>query len=84
MENVSPKEFLKERLTLNDKVKYLETTIYKCVNGNDKLDAIPEKQKCSLDKVGIGFNPFKRRTFSKTKPTLQMKRNKFLAFIIII
>ena len=45
----------------------METTLHRCVNGNDKLDAILEKQKCSLNKAGLSFNPFKRKIFSKTK-----------------
>ena len=28
---------------LNEKIKNLETTLYKCVNGKEKLDAIFEK-----------------------------------------
>ena len=38
--NGSSKESLKERQILDDKVKYLETTLYKCLNGKEKLDAI--------------------------------------------
>ena len=38
--NVSSKESLKERQILDDKVKHLETTLYKCVNRKEKLDAI--------------------------------------------
>ena len=45
----------------------METALYKCVNGKEKLDAILEKQKCLLDKAGLGFNPFKRKTISKAK-----------------
>ena len=31
------------------------------------MDAILEKQKCLLDKAGLGFNPFKRKIFLKNK-----------------
>ena len=79
--NVSSKESLKERQILDDKVKYLETTLYKCVNRKEKLDAILEKQKCSLDKVGLRFNLFKRKTFSRTKPnSSNEKKTNFLLF----
>ena len=42
-EDYSSKDFSKEKQILSDKVKYLETTLYKCVNGKEKLDAILEK-----------------------------------------
>ena len=41
----SSKNFLKEKQTLNDKVKYLETTLYRCVNGKEKLYVILGKSK---------------------------------------
>ena len=38
-----------------------------CKQKKEKLDAILEKQKCLLDKAGLGFNPFKRKIFLKNK-----------------
>ena len=52
---------------LKEKVKDLETSLFRCVNGKEKLDIILGKQKCSLDKAGIGFDPLKRKKVSKTK-----------------
>ena len=66
-EDSSSNDFLKEKQIFSDKVKYLETKLYKCVNGKEKLDVILRKQKCSLDKVGLSFNNFKRKIFSKIK-----------------
>ena len=48
-------------------VKYLKTTLLRCVNKKKKLDAILGKQKCSLDKTGLSFNPSKWRIFSKIR-----------------
>ena len=66
-ENSFSKGSSRKEQILNDKVKYLEETLHKCVNGKEKLDAILGKQKYSLNKAGLGYNPFKRKTFSKSK-----------------
>ena len=42
-ENSSSKDFSKEKQMLNEKVKYLKTTLFRCINGKEKLDAILEK-----------------------------------------
>ena len=79
--NVSSNESLKERQILDDKVKYLETNLYKCANEKDKLDAILGKQKCSLDKAGLGFNPHKRKMFSRTKPNSSNKKKQISSYL---
>ena len=61
--NLLSKNFSKEKQTLNDKVKYLETTLYKCVNEKKKMDIILGKKRYSLDKAGLDFNPYKKNIF---------------------
>ena len=47
--------------------KITTSKLAKCVNRNEKLDVMLGKQKCSLDKVGIGYNLFLKRKFPKNK-----------------
>ena len=47
--STSSKEKIDESIVLREKVKELETSLFRCVNGKEKLDAILGKQKCSLD-----------------------------------
>ena len=78
--NVTSKEYQEERQTLDDKVKYLETILYKCVKEKEKLDTIFGKQKFSLDKAGLGYNSFKKKTFSKTKYGSSSRKSQILWF----
>ena len=61
----------------------MEKTLHRCVNEKEKLDAILEKQKCSLGKDGLDFNPLKKIYFQKPNLIFQMKNHKLHAFIII-
>ena len=65
--STSSKEKIDENSVLKERVKDLETSLFRCVNGKEKLDVILEKQKCSLDKAGIGFNPFNKKKISKIR-----------------
>ena len=42
---------------MKEKVEDLKKSLAKCVDGKEKLDAMLGKQKCSLDKASVGYNP---------------------------
>ena len=65
---------------MKEKVKDLETSLVRCVNGKEKLDIILGKQKCSLDKAGIGFNPFKRKKISKSRSVSPARKSQISCF----
>ena len=68
---------------MNDKVKYLKITLFRCVNDKEKLDVILDKQKCSLDKVGLGFDPSKKKKmFSGTKFNFSNGKNTSLMLLL--
>ena len=74
------KEEFDERTALKEKVKDLEISLFRCVNGKEKLDAILGRQKYSIDKAGISFNPLKRKKISKTKFVSSTRKSQISCF----
>ena len=81
-ENLQNKnEVLKRKNSiLKETVEDLEKSLAKYVDEKEKLDAILGKQKYSLDKAGLGFNPFKRKIFLKTKHNSSNEKKQILYF----
>ena len=72
----------KENSILSEKVKDLRKSLSKCFERKEKLDARLGKQKCSLDKAGLGFDASKRRNFPKKNLFPLLENIKLLAFIV--
>ena len=81
-ENLQNKnEVLKRKNSiLKETVEDLEKSLAKYVDEKEKLDAILGKQKCSLDKTGIEYNPFKKRKLSKNRFETPVEKTKITSF----